>query len=215
MTRDIEQMVAREAFGAYRSAEQIQTRRPKERVPFVEVVATLQDGTKAKKQLPIQDWPRLHIVNHLPVPRLLSGLPYDPNNLGTLEAQSPSDADYAHVFKKYGWRTFENVTGGFEIGNFARMLAKTAHAYAVAEYGLDGFDPLLVSIIEGRADADSIWSHVGGFEPRAPQQAEVLTRRIEEIAGQSLIVVTISVHAFKAFPAYQVVTGRLTTGPRR
>jgi hypothetical protein len=37
-------------------------------------------------------------------------------------------------------------------GDFARMLAKIAHTYAIAEYGMNSFKPLLTEIILGKDD---------------------------------------------------------------
>jgi hypothetical protein len=37
-----------------------------------------------------------------------------------------------------------------EIGAFVKMLAKIAHCFAIAQYGLGGFRPLLPAFIRGR-----------------------------------------------------------------
>lgn len=72
------------------------------------------------------------------------------------------------------------MIGGYEgdlamkIGNmdprkFLRFVAKTAHAYAIAEHGLHAFEPMLLDIIFGRSQAIC---HLVGGDPRVPELTE-------------------------------------------
>lgn len=205
VTSKFELQCARMAYGTYRAAEGLQSKRSSKPIASIEVKAWKHDGTEIMHRLPLVDWPRLHLVVHYPPPSLLTGLSVDPTSLGHLKAARGDDAHYQRTLSKYGWKAFENHTGGFLSFAFQRMLAKTAHAHAVAHFGLDGFTSIVRAFIDCE-DADTLdgFTYVGGFEPRQPQLARALSHRIE---GQ-YIVVTISMRAFKSFPAYQVVVGR-------
>jgi hypothetical protein len=95
---------------------------------------------------------------------------------------------------------------------FARMLAKIAHARAVAEYGLDGFDRYLPPIIVG---GDTQWPHLIG-------RASIEELRPEPGVGhwvflypllppnERVFLARIRLFAALGGPIYDVVTGRLS-----
>lgn len=89
---------------------------------------------------------------------------------------------------------------------FGRMLAKISHAFAVAQYGLDAFEPLLPSIILGKAT--NTFHYVGGVTETEPRDIECLhTLDLRESQGYVLAYVRL----FEALgaPAYVIVAGRL------
>ncbi len=94
--------------------------------------------------------------------------------------------------------------------SFVRMVAKTAHADAVATFGLGSFEPLLCDLIRGRTEQ---WTHLigGAFDPVPPKEdvPHVVRFHREAIAHQTYIVATVRFFAMLGAPAYEVFTGRL------
>jgi hypothetical protein len=97
---------------------------------------------------------------------------------------------------------------------FARMLAKIAHAYAVAKLGPHGFRPLLTDLILGRDKMHL--SHYVGTSPREDQptgERHYVSLATNHVSGQSFLVAEIKLfgHTKKA-PIHTVIVGEpLTT----
>jgi hypothetical protein len=99
---------------------------------------------------------------------------------------------------------------------FAIMLAKIAHGYAVYEVGLDGFIPLLPSIIRGEDQA--VFHYVGGTHSPMPTYIQTPTngRRYQiapfqcENGGQQYLCAQIRLFATvrPLTPVYTVVFGQ-------
>ena len=99
---------------------------------------------------------------------------------------------------------------------FARMLAKIAYSYAIAEYGLsttESFTPVGTDLILGRSD-DILYT-VGGkgnATPRkdAKQGAHAIDLEILFTGlGQAFLIVNIHLFANSGTPAYYVVAGQI------
>lgn len=89
---------------------------------------------------------------------------------------------------------------------FGRMLAKIAHAFAVAQYGLDGFEPLLPSIILG--NATNTFYYVGGVTETEPRDIESL-HTLESRKTQRFVLAYVRLFEIMGAPAYDIVVGRL------
>jgi hypothetical protein len=92
-------------------------------------------------------------------PRLLLGLP-------PLKAEFKGELwwTYLEDDKKQKIKQHRGVglrIGSFNPGLFARMIAKIAHAFTVADQGLNKFRPLLPSVIVG-AQTDNLADFIGG-----------------------------------------------------
>ncbi len=106
-----------------------------------------------------------------------------------------------------GARNVAMKIGEVNRSHFLRFLAKTAHAFAVAELGFDGFIPCLTDIILDRDDDMS--NYVGGTFPKteAPIPPEVTT--LMSVGGVGdLVAVLIQFYHVLGSPAYAVVVGR-------
>jgi hypothetical protein len=92
------------------------------------------------------------------------------------------------------------------------MLAKIAHSFAVAKYGMDSFAPLLLDLIKCQTDIAPYF--VGGeFMEDLPKQSTVLhdvfrndCRRDD---GPTFFGVSIRLFAFMGMPRYHVIVGQL------
>ena len=127
------------------------------------------DGRLETKELPLEQMPTMCIGFDWPHPRLFRNLP-------------PSDQVEGNLVLKYSESDLKGHLSGraLKVGrvyplDFARMLAKIAHVYAIAKYGPSSFDPLLPPLIldtDGKA-GDLMTTLVGGDEtsprPLPPQ----------------------------------------------
>lgn len=94
---------------------------------------------------------------------------------------------------------------------FARLLAKIAHVYAVAELGLDGFEPWLPPLILGEPSTFRIGDLVGtGFLPDPPSADLHEVGFSLDSASKDAIVVRIRLFANLQHPAlaHYAVVGR-------
>jgi hypothetical protein len=106
-----------------------------------------------------------------------------------------------------GARNVAMKIGEVNRNHFLRFLAKTAHAFAVAELGIDGFSPCLTDIVLDRDD--DMTKYVGGtFQTTdRPMPPEVTT--LMSVGGvDDLVAVRIQFYPVLASPAYVVVVGR-------
>jgi len=100
--------------------------------------------------------------------------------------------------------------------NFARMLAKIAHCYAIARFGSDSFEPMLPALILGRIDWGPLF--VGGdASAEPPDQADVLhdvfrmdCRRGD---GPEYLGLAVRLFAMMGMPRYHVIVGRCLKKP--
>jgi hypothetical protein len=97
----------------------------------------------------------------------------------------------------------------FQTHEFCLMLAKIAHAFAVAELGLDSFSPFLTSMILNTDTSNSV-QYVGGLA-----NAEPRSNNLHEISFDShtcdrpdIVAVRIRLLASLETPTYYVAVGR-------
>lgn len=116
-------------------------------------------------------------------------------------------------FKAEGAKKIE-VAPRFGLNPYMRLFAKIAHGFAVAEYGLNSFQPLLPDYI---LDRDTRLSHIVGstdlvIQP-LPDDSEGNTRShsfnvgILTHNGAHYVVVNVQLFRTLGFPVYQVVAG--------
>ncbi len=100
-------------------------------------------------------------------------------------------------------------TATFSVPEFFRMLAKIAHAFAVAEKGMDSFSPFLTPII-CHVDTSNSAQYIRGL-----QYTEPLTAELHELSFDShtcdrpeIVAVRIRLLAALETPTYYVAVGR-------
>jgi hypothetical protein len=147
ITRDIEQFCLRWMLGPLRIRLKMPTRREKERPSELPLEYIRIDGQKEQVMVPSKEFPLSCTGFKFPAPGLLRGLP-------------PSEDAEGEVYIRYINGEFQNhmqpegqrvKIGTFSILEFSRMLAKIAHAYAIAEFGENTFIPLLPDLILGKS----------------------------------------------------------------
>ena len=96
--------------------------------------------------------------------------------------------------------------------SFFRLLAKIAHAFAVAELGLEAFEPFLLSMIRDAKTDDAV-RYVGGIE-RTEGAAPALHQAwiVAYTPKPDLVTVRIRLLACLGTPTYAVVVGRKRGG---
>ncbi len=105
--------------------------------------------------------------------------------------------------------------GGFHAPIFGRMLAKVGHSFAVAELGLDAFDPVLPDLIRQNGPqylAHYIGGSLGEEEPKSTNRHEISISTYNNINGDDYIVVRIRLFSNYGMPTYYVVVGKLKIG---
>jgi hypothetical protein len=95
---------------------------------------------------------------------------------------------------------------GLEAHLYGRMLAKIAHAYAVAELGLEGFKPRLLDIIR-EPEPPFIGRLVGGSLGHGGDGRDLHEIRVDDRVGPGLVVVQVRLFADRDLPSYWVVAG--------
>jgi hypothetical protein len=92
------------------------------------------------------------------------------------------------------------------------MLAKIAHSYAVAEYGIDAFEPLLLPLILGKMDFGPYLVGGDASEPVPDQPAvlhDIFRMDCRRDNGPDYFGVAIRLFAMMGMPRYYVIVGRL------
>jgi hypothetical protein len=99
--------------------------------------------------------------------------------------------------------------GGFSAPIFGHMLAKIAHSYAVAELGMDGFNPILNNLIRGLPTLHMAQFVGGNFlpEPKSTDLHEISIKLSNRIDGRGFWVVRVRLFADLDMPAYYIVAG--------
>ena len=168
-------------------------------------------GLKTNRELTLAEHPGMLWSWALDPPYILDGL--EPMGLqrGGRIAMRALNLDANDRLTKQGGIEFP---AGFEVVKFARMLAKIAHAHAIAERGLNGVKPLVLEAILAD-DPSDIWYVVGGrpqpvpgtdFHRLAIEEREVIT---PDFKRKKLLVVLVQLFADFDMPAHEVVVGEL------
>ncbi len=197
-------------MGVTRAKLDLKTRRKKERAQPIGVLFRRPDGGAETKQMEHRDLPEYFIGYKWPEPAILRGMPPETRDFhgeltvryrkGALENLIPGDG--------HGVRLASAIS---EI-DFARMLAKIAHAYAFAKCGPDLFEPMLLDFILGEAENAS---YLVGGDPTSPLPDQpsklhdiyLVTARIEP-SGTEFLLVAIRIFAMVGMPRYHVVVGK-------
>nr|WP_242154360.1 HNH endonuclease [Sphingomonas sp. BAUL-RG-20F-R05-02] len=212
-----EQEVLKKQLGTFRlqvdapSRTKAKDRPTSVELPFAEVDdqgVFLRDlGTRSFR---LGDAPLALSLWQLPEPRLFSDDADDGGDNGrpwSYVEMPAASRIIDEVRDETGARHVAMKIGEVNRSHFLRFLAKTAHAFAVAELGIDGFNPCLTDIILDREDEMS--DYVGGTFPSTdgPIPPEITT--ILAIGGVGdLVAVRIQFYHVLGSPAYAVVVGR-------
>lgn len=195
----------------------MRSRRKKER-PDKLPLRIVRDGRHVTHYLPIKDYPIIRELLSFDLPRFLSGKPPQKDKGGLvapgLYGLNVDIKSYiAEYTKKHGGSGL--AFGPIQPGLYARMLAKIAHAYTVAEYGLGSFAPFLIELI--LSGTDDPFNFVGGklddpgnkMHSQITDDLHAIMIDEREIRGKRYLVVTIQLFACLNAPTYYVVVGEI------
>jgi hypothetical protein len=154
--------------------------------------------------VPIEDYPPTLLLVTFDTPHLLSGIVFG----------DPVSGAWMHFFKDVAellatkYRLNEFATTSLNVHALCRTLAKIAHAYAVAEMGIDGFVHLLPHLIVGSYDEWATY-YIGNLSHAAPPGANLHEIAIEPPTAETwrYVVVRIRLFASVGAPIYRVVAG--------
>lgn len=208
ITGAFEGICQRTILGNYRIKRNFMTRRKKGRPKTILVTGRTHDGQIKTISVAVSDYPTVLHLCKFEKARTLLGLPdfyYNGIQCADWLQCSPAVPDFT---VEHNLATFE--LGKFQPFPFARLLAKIAHSFCVADLGLGSFKPKVLDLILGRTDDMSIF--VGGSLGPAPAPDKCLHKlnmEITNINNRNYIVVHIRLFADHGAPAYHVVVGEL------
>lgn len=214
VTSQVEQQNLRGIYWPSRTHMKLPTRRPRERPKTFEV-SVEKDGVEVVKDLPIADHPGLHMAFDFDPPHALYGLPpLGMVRTGRLSLRPIAEDNERRLARLGGRVTMRAGRVGYDAPTFARMLAKTGHAYATAELGVGAFHPLLLDAIL-RNDLSQLAWLVGGKPSVVPGEGRhritVDIRRVEvgRYSWKSYVVVDLSLFTDLEMPTYTIVAGEV------
>lgn len=218
-----EQRVLRHQLGAFRAMVEAPTRKKKERpkvikLPLVEISAKGSVGRElGTREIPIAEGPLILNLWQSPPPTIL-GEDIDPAKVDGAPwryiEKEKADPFLAEVAKEEGVEGVGIVLPPVSRLDYLRFLAKTAHAYAVAELGNEAFEPFLNDIILNRSDDLARFvgdmSGVASLEGPSGHTFKIMLGQTptELSAAGGLIVVFMQFWAELGSPPHLVVVGR-------
>lgn len=178
-------------------------------IPFVEVDDY---GTPIRelgvRSFAVDDAPLVLNLWWLPEPRLIrdSGSSRDDAGGPWSFTEPRANEINRKVAEETGVNHVAMKVGEVNRSHFLRFLAKTAHAYAVAELGMDGFTPFLNDIIRNKAH--DLSQYVGGTLPLSDDKIGPAGTVVMSIGGKDdLVAVLFQVYPSLKSPAYAIIVG--------
>jgi HNH endonuclease len=217
VTHVFERTCARLIFGAFRIHQKMPTRRAAERPTTLPLRITI-EGREETRMVPVDDYPGAPLMAmKLGPPGIIIGLePSDVFPQITPVMFAPSFPDTAerlkHVRAKAGPGQGIAIEGQFDMRAFSRLLAKIAHCYAVAEYGLETFRPLLCDFILGRNKNQA--HYIGGSDITLLDQivdgkraTHLQQLGIYSVGNRHFLCAMLQLFSTIGFPVYWIVVG--------
>ena len=183
----------------------LQTKRPKDRpgaLPLFDTSVT----PNRKMMVAIADYPINVLMTAYDTPSALSGAPFDrPEE--AVWCHFLTRIDHALLARKYGLMGF--ATSSLDTLALCVTLAKIAHAYAVAELGLDSFIPTLPHFIMNGKHHGARRYYIGGIIAQIPPSSMLHEVAFEDAHTNSdWHVVRLRLLASIGAPVYRVVAGQ-------
>jgi hypothetical protein len=208
ITKKFEDTCLRSMMGVFRAKLDLKTRRKKQRSEPRDAIFSLPDGSPQVRQMKHGELPHYCIGFSWPAPGILRDQPEDSRDFdGKVVVRYPQGELEKFIPDQYGFKL-----GTIRMLDFARMLAKIAHSYAVAKYGSGAFDPLLLDFISGRTENASYL--IGGDDSAMVQSQPSLMHDVYPIhcrtepKHEEYLLVAIRLFAFLEMPRYLVAVGK-------
>jgi hypothetical protein len=206
-----EQLFLKGQIHAFRAVIKSPSKRPKDR-PLALPLFVQESGETRKVLVDIDDYPlSVMLPIYSPPSVMVGGLLTRPNEgdmfLFQLENKNAILAEKYGIFPKSPTDSFH--APALNMSAFCRMLAKAAHAFAVAEMGRKGWQPYLLDYILSLSDPPPLRSHIGGDVKLYPKSESLHeTRFITHPLLPDMLAVSIRLFAFLGAPTYVIVVGR-------
>jgi hypothetical protein len=212
ITHKFEGVCARQIFGKFRAKHNLPTRRPKERSKFLQVGTILPDGMTKKIEIPVSEHPTELFVFKFHRAYALEGLPPNVDTPHWVPVAICDNEELNAFQEKYKWDGIIQFKAS--VNEYAKMLAKIGHSYAVANIGLGLFKPIALDLIMGRTT--NIAYAVGGdfdIEPAVLGGKHILQMgvQVDPVRSRFFVVVNIRLFSSCGMPSYHVVVGQIET----
>jgi hypothetical protein len=205
INQQIETPITNLEWGYFRTKHNLPSRKKSVRS---HVKLRRKDGSFFK--MPIADYSAPLPLYRFYEARKLSGLPGCDDFHWTMSILTKKENEVAMQKKYPDWDQQHAILTRPHI--FSRLLAKIAHCYIIAEYGIDGFKPLCTDLILGKTDN---WCHLVGGEfdipPPQPGKGHITDIYLKVASPHILIIVDIRLFASNETPKYHVVAGSIDT----
>ena len=200
--------VARRMFGHFRIRYNVQTRNKNQRPSHIKIGTLLPNGTKGTAKVSVHEHPTMLFVYKFSEATFLQGLSPVIEKNTWIPIVISSKAELDKFIEKYHWDKHISLLA--VPVEFARMLAKLAYSYAVAEIGIGSFQPLQMTLDTILCRTNNVCHVVGGdleLPPPDPAGKHILTINVQIKYPNPLLI--IGIRLFPAFetPQYSVVVG--------
>jgi len=161
-------------------------------------------------KVPVADYPSPVPLYKFGEPRILTGLPFGTDHLRwTMEILGDRDSEMEMRRRHPEWNGHHVLRA--QPYPFARLLAKIAYGYVVAEWGLAGFNPLGLDIILGRSD-DYFYTVGGSWDIAEPiPGGDHITDIVLQVLSPKVLQIRVNIRLFSRvrMPSYTVVVGNI------
>ena len=206
----VEAPLTRGLFLPARTKLKFPTRRKKDRPTHLPLDIHAPSGFETQQVL-LENYPAMIMTMMFDTPAILWGLPpKDDIITGRVCISKLPDFDEnirRHPQSTVTWKL------GVDAVVLGRMLAKIAHAYTVAEIGLDKFKPFLNDVILDRSPhyiSQFVGGEIGDIPPPSQNIYEISLQETVRYDGYKLIVVKIRLFAkWEGMPVYLIVSGQM------
>lgn len=210
INKQIETPILHKEWVQFRDKHRFPTRRPQDRTHRDSTLATATDGSDLK--VPLLDYSTPVPLYLFSEPRVLSNKPLPTLDHHWTMAMLTDEKAEVDMQRKYPqWNRVHSIVARPHL--FARMLAKIAHGYAIAEYGkstLEAFEPLLPNVIRG---ITGDWTQtVGGMReipPPTPGGDHIINLNLKIDSLGAYLLADVRLFSSISMPQYHVVVGRI------
>ena len=192
----------------------LKSRTPEKIKPKTLPLFKSEGGVDTRVDVAVADYPSALLLLTLPDPPILWALA----NYGSSSFDIPRfirwfNYDENLLREKYGIEKWSTIS--LNTRYFCRMLAKIGHSFAVAQLGLNGFNPILRDMIrDPDMTSRAVLPFVGGQLPEPPRKALHFAEVVNtEIGDTTFVLVKIRLFAQLGAPTYLVVAGTKSGQP--
>jgi hypothetical protein len=212
ITGRVEQQCCNVSINHLRFPMKFPSRKGKGKHRLLPLIGTDASGKLIRLHTEVADNPVGLALPVLDMPRILLGMPDFPLDRMNIQVwrYGPPQERIAEMARKHG---LKSVAANVDAPAMARMIAKIAHSFAVAEFGVDTFTPLLLNVI---LTDGANWPHLVGGTDEPIEKADQknlmhsLDAGIVRLATGSYLVVKVRLFTRFNAPTYQAVVGSLS-----